>query len=46
MLHALKKLVPAALKQPYHYLLARVAEFQYGHPANEMLVIGVTGTNG
>jgi UDP-N-acetylmuramoyl-L-alanyl-D-glutamate--2,6-diaminopimelate ligase len=46
MLHALKKMVPNALKQPYHYVLARVAEVKYGHPANEMLIIGVTGTNG
>lgn len=30
----------------YHHVLAEVAEIVYRHPSDEMIVIGVTGTNG
>lgn len=31
---------------PYHYLQARLASAKYHHPAKDLRVIGVTGTNG
>ncbi|HVM90341.1 MAG TPA: UDP-N-acetylmuramoyl-L-alanyl-D-glutamate--2,6-diaminopimelate ligase [Verrucomicrobiae bacterium] len=46
MLSRLKALVPAPLVGAYHYLLARAAQFAYGDPSKELVVIGVTGTNG
>ncbi|MBI4592114.1 UDP-N-acetylmuramyl-tripeptide synthetase [Candidatus Uhrbacteria bacterium] len=30
----------------YHYTLARLAAFLYRHPSEQLIVIGVTGTNG
>ncbi len=42
----LKKLIPAPMLDVYHRLLARVAAVRFGYPANQMIVIGVTGTNG
>ncbi len=41
-----KKITPHAVLQTYHYVLARVAAMLYRHPANQLVVIGVTGTNG
>ncbi len=46
MLHQLKKLVPRGLMEVYHYLLSYVASLIYNNPSREMIVIGVTGTNG
>ena len=54
MLRALRsfieKLLPpsiyAALSSAYHYLLAFAAAAWYGFPANNLYVIGVTGTKG
>jgi len=42
----LKKLIPASVLDLYHRLLAWAAAVRFGHPANRMIVIGVTGTNG
>lgn len=41
-----RKMVPESLINRYHYALARVAAALYKHPSNELVVIGVTGTNG
>ena len=30
----------------YHKLRAIIANYQYGFPSKDMLIIGVTGTNG
>lgn len=46
MLHQIKNLVPQGLKDVYHYILSHLAALYYGHPSREMIVIGVTGTNG
>jgi len=46
MLSQLKALVPAPMVSAYHYVLARVAQFAYGNPSKDLIVIGVTGTNG
>lgn len=42
----LRSVVPEPLIGAYHYGLARLAAFWYRHPSEEMIVIGVTGTNG
>ncbi len=46
MLHYAKKLVPESVKRVWHYGLARTASVFYRHPSDELIVIGVTGTNG
>jgi len=46
MFHRLKQFVPEPLLQIYHYCLARLACVWYGNPSDELIVIGVTGTNG
>jgi len=46
MLHQLKNLIPQGLKDVYHLLLSYSAAILYGHPSRQMVVIGVTGTNG
>ncbi|MCA9384172.1 MAG: UDP-N-acetylmuramyl-tripeptide synthetase [Candidatus Magasanikbacteria bacterium] len=46
MLHQLKALVPPSLIAVYHRVIAHVAALYYGNPSREMVVIGVTGTNG
>lgn len=46
MLHTLKHLIPSSLLQLYHAFLGYIAGVIYRHPANGMVVIGVTGTNG
>lgn len=46
MLHRLKSLVPTSAITAYHRILAHVAALYYGNPSREMVVIGVTGTNG
>lgn len=46
MLGFLRKHLPESWLSAYHLALARLASFVYGHPSNELLVIGVTGTNG
>ncbi|MCX6714995.1 MAG: UDP-N-acetylmuramyl-tripeptide synthetase [Candidatus Uhrbacteria bacterium] len=42
----IRTLVPESLINRYHYSLARAAAVLYRHPSNELVVIGVTGTNG
>lgn len=46
LLYRLKTSIPAPWLLPYHYALARLAALWYGHPARQLIVIGVTGTNG
>lgn len=46
MLNRLKQLVPEPVVSAYHYMLARLAQLAYGNPSKELIVIGVTGTNG
>ncbi len=46
MLFALKSLVPQPFVRAYHYVLARLAQLAYGNPSKDLIVIGVTGTNG
>jgi UDP-N-acetylmuramoyl-L-alanyl-D-glutamate--2,6-diaminopimelate ligase len=46
MFHQLKKLVPRGLVEVYHYLLSYAAALIYNNPSRDMIVIGVTGTNG
>ncbi len=42
----LRSIIPEPLIGGYHYGLARLAAFVYGHPSEKLIVIGVTGTNG
>jgi len=46
MLHQLKKHIPEPLLAVYHFALAKTAVALYRSPSDEMIVIGVTGTNG
>ncbi len=46
MLHYIKQLVPTWMTAPYHWALAWVSALVYGFPSNDLIVIGVTGTNG
>lgn len=46
MLYRLKTLVPEPLVAIYHRVLAHVSAITYRHPSKELIVIGVTGTNG
>lgn len=46
MLATLRRLMPASWFQLYHFALARLAAFIYRYPSEELIVIGVTGTNG
>lgn len=43
---ALRKLIPRSWFGIYHRTLAVLAAFWHHHPSNELIVIGVTGTNG
>ena len=40
------KLLPERLLNLYHFIIANIAAFIYGHPSERLIVIGVTGTNG
>jgi UDP-N-acetylmuramoyl-L-alanyl-D-glutamate--2,6-diaminopimelate ligase len=42
----LRSVVPEPLIGAYHYGLARLAAFWFKHPSEDLIVIGVTGTNG
>ncbi|MBU1146265.1 UDP-N-acetylmuramoyl-L-alanyl-D-glutamate--2,6-diaminopimelate ligase [Patescibacteria group bacterium] len=42
----IKKIIPGFLLRAYHKTLALAANVFYDFPSNEMVVIGVTGTNG
>ncbi len=46
MIRFLRRLAPASALELYHFLLARFAAFVYRYPSEELIVIGVTGTNG
>lgn len=46
MLSLLRRSVPEPLLRMYHFFLARFAAFFYRYPSEELIVIGVTGTNG
>ena len=46
MMSFLRALVPAPALDAYHRALSWLAGFIYRHPSREMVVIGVTGTNG
>jgi UDP-N-acetylmuramoyl-L-alanyl-D-glutamate--2,6-diaminopimelate ligase len=47
MLKALvRRFTPEPIISAYHFVLANLAAFAYGHPSEELIVIGVTGTNG
>lgn len=46
MLHALKRFVPSPLMHGYHLFLSYLSALAYGFPSEQMIVIGVTGTNG
>lgn len=46
MLSKIKKLIPRGLLRQYHKALAILSSFVYGNPSEELIVIGVTGTNG
>jgi UDP-N-acetylmuramoyl-L-alanyl-D-glutamate--2,6-diaminopimelate ligase len=46
MLHRLKKYIPEPVLSVYHLVLAKLAVTVYLSPSDEMIVIGVTGTNG
>ncbi len=46
MLQQLKALVPKTWLSGYHRVLSWSAAVWYGHPSNELYVIGITGTNG
>jgi len=42
----IKKLTPHFILLFYHWLLAWLGAFLYGHPSRQMIIIGVTGTKG
>lgn len=46
MLTLLRRIVPLPVLQVYHFVLARLSAFVYRYPSEELIVIGVTGTNG
>lgn len=46
LLNTFRALVPAPILDLYHRALAWLAAVAYGHPSRELVVIGVTGTNG
>lgn len=46
MLALLRRCVPESALSMYHFFLARLAAFVYRYPSEQLIVIGVTGTNG
>ncbi|MCR4278695.1 MAG: UDP-N-acetylmuramyl-tripeptide synthetase [bacterium] len=46
MIHALKKMVPESVKRIYHLVLSWLAVLWYRNPSKDLIVVGVTGTNG
>jgi UDP-N-acetylmuramoyl-L-alanyl-D-glutamate--2,6-diaminopimelate ligase len=42
----IKKLLPVSILNFYHKFLAQLASFFYANPSDQLVVIGVTGTNG
>ena len=45
-IYRFKNAVPSSWKQLYHRALSQLAIFVYGDPSVELIVVGVTGTNG
>lgn len=41
-----KELVPRSMRNYGHFLISKFYTFYYGHPSNDLKVIGVTGTDG
>jgi UDP-N-acetylmuramoyl-L-alanyl-D-glutamate--2,6-diaminopimelate ligase len=46
MLNLLRALIPAPILDIYHRTLAWLAAVVYRHPSRELILVGVTGTNG
>ncbi len=46
MIHMLRRVTPKFLFDWYHRILSWFTAAWYGHPSREMIVIGITGTNG
>lgn len=46
MINSIKKLIPVGWLAIYHKILAVTANYYYGRPSEQLIVIGVTGTNG
>lgn len=50
MIHTIKKFIKKLLPEPIwniqHFFYAWLGARKYGHPSNELLVIGITGTSG
>jgi len=46
MLNRIKQLIPRQAINAYHYVLAQTAAVYYRQPSRQLIVIGVTGTNG
>ncbi|MFH1078180.1 MAG: UDP-N-acetylmuramoyl-L-alanyl-D-glutamate--2,6-diaminopimelate ligase [Patescibacteria group bacterium] len=46
MFHRLNRLIPSPVLLAYHRAFSWIAAAWYGHPSTELVVIGVTGTNG
>ena len=46
MLSTLRRHIPLSVFEAYHFFLARLAAFVYRYPSEDLIVIGVTGTNG
>ncbi|MBI4437687.1 UDP-N-acetylmuramyl-tripeptide synthetase [Candidatus Uhrbacteria bacterium] len=42
----IRRIIPEPLIGAYHYALSRAAAFWYRYPSEQMIVVGVTGTNG
>jgi len=42
----IKKIIPKKLLAIYHYFLSQTASWYYHNPSKELVVVGVTGTNG
>jgi UDP-N-acetylmuramoyl-L-alanyl-D-glutamate--2,6-diaminopimelate ligase len=46
MLNIIRKFIPKPILGMYHFVLAKLAALIYKNPSKDMIVIGVTGTNG
>lgn len=46
MKNIIKKFIPQFILSWYHFGLAALAAFFYGFPSKDLIVIGITGTNG
>ncbi len=46
MKQIIRKMIPSPLLGAYHYSLAQLAAFWFRYPSEDLILIGVTGTNG